>query len=107
MNTFEEKRKNDDRRLIIPNWVWALVIGFILGVVATLIVVPQGVQSTVYVQSSEGMELTATRIIQQATEMAGGVFVAPDNDAQGTPMTDELFMTATAIIQQATQTAGS
>src|SRR5687767_11253469 len=123
MNIFgEEKRKNDERRHFPWRTTLILVIGFALGVIVTLIFTPSGAGTITYMSGDDfarseisvvrpapeqiGFDLTATRIIQQATQMAGGVFVEP-NDAQVAPSDDALYATATAIIQQATQTAGS
>jgi hypothetical protein len=122
MDTFGEKRKNDERRHFPWRTVLLLVIGFALGVVVTLLVVPSRIETITYMSGDDfarseisvvqpapeqiGFDLTATRIIQQATQMAGGLFVEP-NDSQAALSDDALYATATAIIQQATQAAGS
>jgi hypothetical protein len=119
MDTFEEKRKNDDRRGFPWRATFFIVIGFALGVIVTLIFAPGRVETVTYMSGDDfarseisvvqpapdqnGFELTATRIIQQATEMAGGIFSTPlpvQQSGQGDP----LFATATKIIQNATAT---
>jgi hypothetical protein len=113
MDNFGEKRKNSDRRSFPWRSVLLLVIGFALGVIVTLLFTPSSSATITYMSSDDfarseisvvqpapdDFALTATYIIQQATEMARGVFVTPDS-----PQADTLYATATAIIQQATAT---
>jgi hypothetical protein len=122
MDNFGEKRKNDDPRRFPWRATFFIVIGFALGVVVTLLFTPSASGTVMYMSGDDFarseisvvqpapeqivFDLTATYIIEQATQMAGGVFVEP-NDAQAAPSDDALYATATAIIQQATQTAGS
>lgn len=122
MDNFGEKRKTDTPRGFPWRSVLLLVIGFALGVIVTLLVVPSRIETITYMSSDDfarseisavrpapdndqidPFAITATYIIQQATQMAGGVFVTPDNP-QAAPQTDSLYATATAIIQQATAT---
>ncbi len=123
MNTFGEKRKNDERRHFPWRTTLLLVIGFTLGVVVTLLFAPASSPSPVYVSGNEDfgrMEIssvrpapnnaqndpfliTATYIIEQATQMAGGIFVQPDN-AQAEPLTDSFYATATHLVEQVTAT---
>lgn len=74
MDNFGEKRKNDEGRRF-PWWIALLVIGFAVGVFVTLLVVPSRIETVTYM-SSEGIELTATAIIQQATATQAAVFTA-------------------------------
>jgi hypothetical protein len=63
------KRKNDDPR---PFPWWLLVVGFGLGVLMTIIVLQGRIQPPVSRTANmpEGLELTATSIIEQATQQA-------------------------------------
>jgi hypothetical protein len=101
-----EKRKNDALRGRIPVWV-LVVAAFALGVILTLMLQPSSNSSTVYVYGNDPIPLTATRIIEQATNMAQGVFFedADANAVQSAAQVDSIPLTATAIIQNATATA--
>jgi hypothetical protein len=101
-----EKRKNDAPQRRIPVWV-LVVAAFALGVILTLILRPSSSSSTVYVYGNDPIPLTATRIVEQATNMAQGVFFedAGANAVQSASQVDPILLTATAIIQGATATA--
>ncbi len=75
-----EKRKNDERRRI-PLWMVMLVVGLILGAAFMLAFGPNRAPTTVYVNGDSSLTtsgqtntdeiyLTATAIIQQATQQA-------------------------------------
>lgn len=101
----KEKRKNDDPRRFPWRSVLLLVIGFTLGVIVTMLFTPSSNRSTVYFSSSDDNHyLTATRVVEQATNMAQGIFLEPNN-AQQAAQTDPIYITATFIIDRATQTA--
>ena len=99
-----EKRKNDEQRGF--PW-WLLVVGFILGAVAMLIVMQGRTPTTTDTANSdiEGIELTATTIIEQATAMAQGTVFHVAPVAPVPPESDAYAMTATTIVEQATQSA--
>ena len=67
----KEKRKNDERRGF--PW-WLLVVGFVLGAAAMLVVMQGRTSAPANTVNSnvEGIELTATTIIEQATAAAQG-----------------------------------
>jgi hypothetical protein len=99
-----EKRKNDRPR----GWL-LLVTGFVLGVIATLLVVvvlPQVRITSEGVEAQPDLALTATTLIQQAT---GTAHVVMTSQAFATPPAeiDPIYLTATTIIQQATQRAAN
>src|SRR5690606_16211766 len=105
-----EKRKNDEPGRRFPPWlVLVLVAVFLLGVIATVmfVLLPAGSVDTVSTISEEAIVQTATRVVEQATEMAQGVFFEENPaQAQAGDLEDAaLFATATAIIQGATATA--
>lgn len=131
MAFFEKpKRKNDDPPRF-PAWIIVLIaIGLVLIIAVLFRPTPQN--DSVLVQPTvEGIELTATYIIQQATAIAQGtpqpgVVIGADNlapvqvtatylveqataIAQGTPQSafdlGPVEMTATYIVQQATNQA--
>jgi hypothetical protein len=100
----KEKRKNDERGRF--PW-WLLVVGFILGAAAMLFVMQSRTSAPANTVNSnlEGIELTATFIIEQATAAAQGALfqVIP-----ATPLPFErnpLVITATALVGQVTQRA--
>lgn len=107
----DEKRKNDSPRRF--QW-WLLAVGIAIGVVGTLIIVGGGrgsssSSSNVSNLSDEAIQMTATHIIEQATQMVG---TAQDSAVNAiatweAPSGDPLQITATTIIQQATQTAAA
>lgn len=92
------KRKNDETR---PYPWWLLLIGFAAGVILTFIVL-QSRQQPVSVESipEGGIELTATFIIEQATQ-----FAISANADLGTQDPEGILLTATAIVNEATQQA--
>jgi len=99
-----EKQKNNAPRRF--RW-WLLVIGFVLGVVVTLLmmnVLPQNGGTSAQTDTTANRELTATALIQGAT---GTAHVVMTSQAQATlpAEIDPLMLTATAIVQQATQQA--
>ena len=99
-----EKRKNDEPRRRVPVWV-LLAAAFAVGVILTLLLFNGGSNSSaVYVYGDESVWVTATRVVEQATNMAQGVFFEANN-AQQAAAVDPLQMTATYIIQGATATA--
>lgn len=105
MSVEQGKRKNDERR---PFQWWLLVVGFAVGVIVTVIVFQVVTRTTgadAAEISVEGAQLTATAIIQQATQTAQAVL---DNPNSFTPAAnlEPIEMTATAIIQTATAQAG-
>lgn len=98
----KRKRKNNEQRPF-PAWVIVLVA---LGVVLIAVIVfrptPQTDSNIQQVfPTAEGIELTATAIIQQATAAAQGTPQPVSSDL------DPFLLTATSIIQQATAQAGT
>ena len=81
-----EKRKNDEqRRGLLPLWAWTLIIGFILGVMVTLMLRPSGFQSVTYFNgdsssssnlNDEAIYATATYIVEQATATQAAIDAA-------------------------------
>lgn len=94
-----KKKKNDEQRF---SW-WLLVVGFVLGILATLVVLqgrPQPVND--YVVNPEGLYLTATHIIEMATATMQATLSQSTNNVQAV---DGPFATASAIIVEVTQQA--
>jgi hypothetical protein len=114
MNSYgNEKRKNDAPHGVIPNWVWALVIGFILGVVATLLVVPSRIETITNSRSDSSdlidpIQITATYVVERATQTAQAEKTVTQAAAMGTITPereiDPIYITATYIIDRATKT---
>jgi hypothetical protein len=105
----EDKRKNDEPRRRFPIWVVAFAGGFILGVVFILITRPVSVQTAATFNSSgvsdEAIYLTATFIIDQATQTAqAGDTATPGVPSESSGITDPLLLTATAIVDSVTRT---
>lgn len=104
MSVEQGKRKNDERR---PFQWWLLIVGFALGVIVTVIVF-QAATRTASADSTEvnveGAQLTATAIIQQATQTAQAVMNNPNSFTPAANL-EPIEMTATAIIQTATAQA--
>ncbi len=104
----DEKRKNDEPRRF--QW-WLLVIGIALGVLVSLVMMQsRSSGTTIYMAEDagnvEGLYLTATRIIEEATGTAQAGDKKPSE--VGTPSDmDSLYITATHIVEQATQQAAS
>lgn len=100
----KEKRKND-RRGRFP-W-WLLVVGFILGAAAMLIVMQGRTSSPTNTVNSnfEGMELTATTIIEQATATAQGILLEVVPVTPQPSESDPMVMTATALVAHVTRIA--
>jgi hypothetical protein len=80
----KEKRKNDERRQgFLPVWAWTLGIGFVLGIVfSILILMPSRVETVAYSSSDsltvndEAIYATATYIVEQATATQAAIFTA-------------------------------
>ena len=110
-----EKRKNEIRRRG-PWWGLTLAIGFLLGVMLTLLLMAPlqatGQNEVVLpvVTVSDPILLTATAVIDGATSTAAAPALADPAvlTAQAQGWVDPLALTATVIIEQATlQAAGS
>jgi hypothetical protein len=111
--TFEkEKRKNEGRRGF--PW-WLLLVGFALGVAATLAVAQARSQPVSgNMAYSEGSQLTATHLIEGATGTArafgaydplyatASAMATPNDGTPGSAELDPLIVTATHIVEQAT-----
>lgn len=118
----KEKHKNDGRRGF--PW-WLLVVGFALGVAATLLILESRRQPvSTNIVGDEGIQLMATRIIEGATETANAyVYLSMTTDpilatitamaaessiAQDETMSSEMdgfMLTATHLVQEATASA--
>ncbi|MEO8607184.1 MAG: hypothetical protein ABI690_04850 [Chloroflexota bacterium] len=108
MSFEKEKRKNDQRRRgFLPVWAWTLILGFILGIVFTILTVMTARVETVSYSSGdsltsntsdEAIYATATYIIQQATGEAQTEKQTTQNAASG------LYATATYLVEQTTAT---
>ena len=97
----KEKRKNDAPRRF--QW-WLLLIGFVLGVVATVIALQGREQPATNIPAfaDEELYLTATSIIVGATGTAQAESSGAPNSI--TPIViDPLAATATVLVEQATQ----
>lgn len=94
-----DKRKNGDRPPV--QW-WLLGIGVAIGILIMLLVGALRTPSSDEVISgnSDGLEITATHLIQQATLTAENLIGTPDSGSQS-----EVNETATHIVEMATQTA--
>jgi hypothetical protein len=101
----DEKRKNDQPRRF--QW-WLLVIGFIVGIIFTLIVgLGRGGSVVTYSDNvdTDALYITATWIVEQATQTKEAAARADTNVTPAAPSGDPMQITATTIIQRATQTA--
>jgi hypothetical protein len=98
---------------------WLILVGFVFGVIATLIFTAPRWQPTVVYRYADdnAIWMQATTMVQQATLAASGYtgFQPPfdayqatmaANDAMFQPPVDPIFATATAFIEQATARAG-
>lgn len=102
-SVYAEKPKNGRRQF---QW-WLLIIGFWIGAFAGAAYMSGRVQPTTIYTSSENtgdLALTATAIIQGATQTAGALLIAPPA-SQSDPEMDAMMMTATAVIAEATRQA--
>ncbi len=105
MAFFEKRNRKNDDPPRFPAWIVVLIaIGLVLIIAVLFRPTPQN-DSMLVQPTFEGIELTATYIIQQATAIV-----------QGTPQTgvvssnnnlNPIEMTATSIVQQATYQAGT
>lgn len=106
---------------------WLILVGFVVGVVVTLLVTAPRWQPTVVYRYADdnAIWMQATTMIQQATQAANGYAVQPgvepvfatataiiaeataaaQNGAMNGASADPYVLTATAIIAQATQSA--
>jgi Icc-related predicted phosphoesterase len=101
----DEKRKNDSPRRI--QW-WLLVTGIAIGIVVTLIAVSgRSPSNTVSSVTDQEIYITATWIVDQATQTKEAAARADTNVTPAAPSGDPMQITATTIIQRATQTAGA
>jgi hypothetical protein len=94
----QEKRKNGTRRRL-PLWIILLVIGFGLGVVATLTLVRPTSRTVYNPAPDDAFMLTATAVVESATQAAN------NRGTSDAPLSDPFLLTATAIVQSATQAA--
>lgn len=82
----KEKRKNGERRQgFLPIWAWTLVIGFMLGIVFSVLLLMPSYVETVYYPSGdslvsnvndEALYATATYIVEQATATQSAILTA-------------------------------